>query len=431
MYHRSCFKRNNRKTDSSAYITPPSQSLVSPAADTSNRRISAGLKLASQQTLPSTDTPPSVDTRPEWQRNIQSKSTASKRLSGLLSGRPSEAKQLDPVSETGTTSQNSYTPTTPVNNNTKPSPNSDSKVTMRSRPPPTSTGRPSLPRAVSTGVNLDEKIAKLRELRKSSKSRDNSPAVKERLAKLQDRLNEKKMKEALDETESPSPVSKSGSSSPVIDKKQSNTESSSTETTNQPHSSHADSGTLTPDPASSIVENKVLPESTESPSKDCVQEVRHSTSPSADESAPTAEYTSESILAKDGGTSTEVNESSGAKDTADVSDSVESSIVKSDPSTPTKEGIEQSILNPFDVEEERSATPPATFDSPATVDVSMDTSEPNQSAPEQISTESRLGEVEKLEEPKTEAETSTSRLSPINAPDEKKSITATDMSTSK
>ena len=196
LYHRSCFKRNNRKSDTSALNSPSSRVVDTPKPKKDDvPSVRAGLELSMSglrktsrpaSSLPATPSTPE-DTRPEWQRRIQDKSAARKNM--FKTG-------LEPLSETDTGS-NKSTPSggaspargaSPVpvvgRKLTEPPKTETERVVLRNRTPPVTSqgGRGgAMPRAVSVGVDLDEKLNKLRQLRESGKA---NAAAKARLEKL-------------------------------------------------------------------------------------------------------------------------------------------------------------------------------------------------------------------------------------------------------
>ena len=196
LYHRSCFKRNNRKSDTSALTSPSSRVVDTPKPKKDDvPSVRAGLELSMSglrktsrpaSSLPATPSTPE-DTRPEWQRRIQDKSAARKNM--FKTG-------LEPLSETDTGS-NKSTPSggaspargaSPVpvvgRKLTEPPKTETERVVLRNRTPPVTSqgGRGgAMPRAVSVGVDLDEKLNKLRQLRESGKA---NAAAKARLEKL-------------------------------------------------------------------------------------------------------------------------------------------------------------------------------------------------------------------------------------------------------
>ena len=196
LYHRSCFKRNNLKSDTSALTSPSSRVVDTPKPKKDDvPSVRAGLELSMSglrktsrpaSSLPATPSTPE-DTRPEWQRRIQDKSGARKNM--FKTG-------LEPLSETDTGS-NKSTPSggaspargaSPVpvvgRKLTEPPKTETERVVLRNRTPPVTSqgGRGgAMPRAVSVGVDLDEKLNKLRQLRESGKA---NAAAKARLEKL-------------------------------------------------------------------------------------------------------------------------------------------------------------------------------------------------------------------------------------------------------
>lgn len=188
LYHRSCFKRNNRKTDTSALIAPskptqpftptPTPTPTQPFTPTRPSVLSSnGLKKPATS-LPATPNTPPADPRPEWQKRIQDKSSTprgskfSTPKSAVLMNRTISQPVLAPLRE-----DNSRGQTTPELQN----------VRLRSKP----SDAVAMPRAVSVGVDLDERIVKLRQLRASAKASSASStaapssAVKARLERLQ------------------------------------------------------------------------------------------------------------------------------------------------------------------------------------------------------------------------------------------------------
>lgn len=196
LYHRSCFRRNNRKSDTSALSSPaskvvetPKKSEIPPARPGLELGLSGltGLrKPRPASSLPATPTT-AEDTRPEWQRRIQDKSAVSAvRKSVFKAG-------LEPLSESDTGSNKSTpgggaspargaSPVTAAGRKLTELPRTEAdRVVLRSRTPPVTGQDRQMPRAVSVGVNLDEKLNKLRQLRESGKA---SAAAKARLERL-------------------------------------------------------------------------------------------------------------------------------------------------------------------------------------------------------------------------------------------------------
>ncbi|XP_067929744.1 protein-methionine sulfoxide oxidase mical3a-like isoform X3 [Watersipora subatra] len=167
LYHRSCFKRSNHKPDVSSLSASHKTSQKSTPGRPSALP-SKDLK-KTPSSLPSTpNTPP--DTRPDWQKKLQEKSLA-KRVAASAMPRSGSLETLP--------EDHAAAPAA------KPSP---ALQTVKLRSKASNASKTPTPRAVSVGVDLDERIVKLRQLRESAKAASSgagNAAVKARLERLQ------------------------------------------------------------------------------------------------------------------------------------------------------------------------------------------------------------------------------------------------------
>lgn len=200
LYHRSCYKRSSRPERPSSALVSSQQA---PSAPSTPLRpvslVSNGLKKPSTS-LPSTpSTPP--DPRPEWQRKLLEKSANRRNIVGATN----RASALDPVNENSSSVKGGLSGAA-----TKLPKTEAERVQLRSKPVDSLKKNP-LPRAVSVGVDLDERISKLRQLRESAKASGGNPAVRAKLEKLRERTLAGSSK--LASTDSTDNTSKSGTNS--------------------------------------------------------------------------------------------------------------------------------------------------------------------------------------------------------------------------